>query len=103
MSITFLVRLIVPISTSIVLLASIFMPISIHYGINPWIVGFIILILGEMWFFPYQCSYYLQYRQITRGQLFNENTFLIFNALSNLAKIIAIYASIPYWKWIGLL
>lgn len=103
MLITFIVRLVVPISTSIVILASILMPVAIHYGINPWVVGFIILITGEMWFFPYQCSYYLQYRQLTRGLLFDETKFLTFNAILNVTKVVAIYASIPYWQWMGLL
>lgn len=102
-AIIFIVRLVVPISSSIVILASILMPVAVHYGINPWVVGFIILVVGEMWFFPYQCSYYLQYQQLTKGQLFNETTFLIFNALANITKIIALYVSIPYWQWMGLL
>jgi hypothetical protein len=79
------------------------MPVAVHYGVNPWVVGFIILIIGEMWFFPYQCSYYLQFRQLTRGRVYDENLFLKFNAFANLMKIAAIYASMPYWKSLGLL
>lgn len=101
--VTFVVRLAVPISATIVVLATILMPVAVHYGVNPWLVGFIVLMLGEMWFFPYQCSYYLQFRQLSKGRLFDEALFLRFNALANLAKIAAIYASMPYWKAIGLL
>ena len=99
----FVMRLAVPISATIVILATILMPIAVHYGVNPWVVGFIILVLSEMWFFPYQCSYYLQFRQLTKGQIFDEALFLRFNALFNLLKIVAIYASMPYWKSLGLL
>ena len=99
----FVLRLAVPISATIVILATILMPVAVHYGVNPWLVGFIILILGEMWFFPYQCSYYLQFRQATKGKIFDERLFLRFNALFNLLKIGAVYASMPYWKSLGLL
>jgi DASS family divalent anion:Na+ symporter len=101
--VVFIVRLAVPISATIVILATVLMPVAVHYGVNPWVVGFIILIVGEMWFFPYQCSYYLQYRQLTKGGVFNESVFLKFNALCNVTKVIAIYASMPYWKGMGLL
>ncbi len=99
----FVLRLAVPISATIVILATILMPIAVHYGVNPWVVGFIILVLGEMWFFPYQCSYYLQFRQLTQGLIFDESVFLRFNALFNLLKIAAIYASMSYWQSMGLL
>ncbi len=99
----FVMRLAVPISATIVIMATILMPVAVHYGVNPWVIGFIILILGEMWFFPYQCSYYLQFRQQSKGKVYDESLFLKFNALANLAKIAAIYASMPYWKALGLL
>jgi hypothetical protein len=35
--------------------------------------------------------------------VFDERVFLKFNALSNLTKIAAIYASLPYWKSMGML
>jgi di/tricarboxylate transporter len=99
----FVIRLAVPISATIVIMATVLMPVATHYGVNPWLVGFIVLILGEMWFFPYQCSYYLQFRQLSRGRIYDERLFLAFNTLANLMKIGAIYASMPYWKTLGLL
>lgn len=102
-AVIFVVRLAVPISATIVVMATILMPVAVHYGVNPWVVGFIILILGEMWFLPYQCSYYLQFKHLSQGKLYDEKVFLRFNAVSNLAKLVAIYASLPYWKMIGLL
>jgi len=99
----FVIRLAVPISATIVIMATILMPVAEHYGVNPWVVGFVVLVLGEMWFFPYQCSYYLQFKQASKGRIFDEALFLKFNVLANLAKIVAIYASIPYWKALGLL
>ncbi|CAB1370166.1 SLC13 family permease [Denitratisoma oestradiolicum] len=100
----FIIRLAVPISATIVILATVFMPVAEAYGVNSWIVGFLILVLGEMWFFPYQCSYYLQFRQLTHHcESFDERRFLLFNALGNGARLAALYLSIPYWKLLGLL
>ncbi|MBE0619427.1 MAG: anion permease [Burkholderiales bacterium] len=98
-----LIRLAVPISATIVVAATVFMPLAGIYGVNPWLVGFIILVLGEMWFLPYQCSYYLQFREIARDGVYDEKRFLIFNALMNAAKLGAVYASIPFWRAMGLL
>ncbi len=97
-------RLMVPINATIVILASLFIPLAEVYGINPWVMGFIILVLGEIWFLPYQCSYYLKLQEINRGNpLYKEKSFLIQNALMNFAKLAAVYASIPYWRGMGLL
>ncbi|MGE5492351.1 MAG: SLC13 family permease [Actinomycetota bacterium] len=103
-AVVFVIRLAVPISATIVILATIFMPLAETYGANPWVVGFVILVVGEMWFFPYQCSYYLQFRQLTHHcESFDERRFLVFNALGNAAKLAAVYLSIPWWKAMGLL
>ncbi len=102
--ITFVIRLVVPISTTIVIVAAVMMPLATAYGINAWVVGFIVLMLGEMWFFPYQCSYYIQFRDLlAKSDINDERLFLRFNTLINLGKILAVYASLPYWKALGLL
>jgi len=99
-----LIRLLVPSNATIVIMASIFIPLAGDYGINPWVIGFVILMLGEIWFFPYQCTYYLQVQSVNRlNPLFSEKTFLLNNAFMNLARLAAVYASLPYWKAIGLL
>lgn len=98
------IRLVMPINATIVVLAAIFMPLADISGINPWVIGFIILLFSEAWFFPYQCSYYLPLQELNREQpLYNERTFLRVNAFMNLARLLAVYASLPYWKMLGLL
>ncbi len=100
----FVLRLVVPINATIVILATLFIPLADVYGVNPWVVGFVILLLGEMWFLPYQCSYYRQLQAVNQDHvLFQESTFLLQNGVMNIAKLAAIYASIPYWKSMGLL
>ncbi|MBF0146152.1 MAG: anion permease [Magnetococcales bacterium] len=99
-----LIRLVIPISITIVILITLFMPLAEIYGVNSWVVGFIILVLGEIWFLPYQCSYYQRFQELNEtAPLYRESTFLYHNALLNAFRLLAIYGSFPYWKMLGLL
>jgi hypothetical protein len=63
-----------------------------------------ILLFAETWFFPYQCSYYLQLRAVNEARhIYDEGSFLRFNAVMNLARPAAVYASLPFWQSLGLL
>jgi len=98
------IRLVLPMSPAIAIAATILMPMADAQGISSWVVGFAILNLGEMWFFPFQSTQYLQLRDMPDGApFFDEWRFLLFNGIMNLLKIAALYLSIPYWRMIGLL
>lgn len=98
----FVIRLAVPIGATIVILGTLLIPLAEIHGVNPWVMGFVILMLSEVWFLPYQCSYYLRFRAHNHSS-YHEKSFLMHNGLINLAKLAAVYASIPYWKAMGLL
>jgi di/tricarboxylate transporter len=99
-----LIRLVVPINATVVILATILMPLAEVNGVNAWLVGFIILLFSEAWFLPYQCSYYLQLQELNQERaLYHEKSFLQFNAFLNFARLAAVYASVPYWKMLGIL
>lgn len=101
--IVFIVRLIVPYGPAIIILATLFMPIAQQYEISPWLVSFIILFWGKMWIFPRQYPPYGAFLDhCIQKDLFDKKTFFRFNMLMNLARIAAIYLSIPYWKSMGL-
>jgi divalent anion:Na+ symporter, DASS family len=98
------IRLAAPTNATTVILATILMPLAKASGINEWLVGFIILVFSEAWFFPYQCSYYLQLQQANRiAPMYDEPLFLRLNAMMNLGRLLAVYASFPYWKMLGIL
>ncbi|QWR76965.1 SLC13 family permease [Candidatus Magnetomonas plexicatena] len=102
--IMFVMRIVMPINAAIVLIAAVFMPLADIAGLNSWLVGFIILVLGEMWVFPYQCSYYMQFHDMNvKDKTYDEKSFLRLNMLVNILKLAAIYVTIPYWKMRGLL
>jgi divalent anion:Na+ symporter, DASS family len=97
------IRLVVPISATIVIAATVFMPLAATHGVSPWVVGFAVLVIGEMWFMPYQCSYYLQFRELGKSVGYDERTMLRFNAALNAVRLLALYLSLPWWHALGLL
>lgn len=97
-------RLFVPTNTVVAILASVLFPMAQALGVNPWVVGFILLMLSDIWFFPYQCTYYVQIEPfIQEDSHFDLKSFYLFNAVSNGLRVVAIFASIPFWQWLGLL
>jgi divalent anion:Na+ symporter, DASS family len=97
-------RLAMPNTATIAICATIFMPMADIAGVNPWVVGFVILLLGDLWFLPYQCGYYLQFAEDTREKrVYDESAFLRFNAFMNFVRLGAVYASIPFWRALGFL
>ena len=97
-------RLFIPNNATVAILAAVFLPIAEISGINPWIVGFIILIMSDSWFMPYQSTYYLLYDELTgHDRLYDKRSFLKFNAITVLFRFAAVYASIPFWRLLGIL
>jgi hypothetical protein len=99
-----LLRLVIPTSAATVMTAAVMLPIARDAGISPWVVGFAILNMVEFWFFPFQCSYYLQFRELVLNRgVGGEGRFLLINAAGNLAKLAALALSEPVWRLMGLL
>jgi divalent anion:Na+ symporter, DASS family len=97
-------RLAIPNTATIALCATIFMPIAAQVGINPWVIGFMLLLLGDLWLLPYQCPHYQQFQAIVRDKgVYDEKAFLKFNLFMNLVRLGGIYVSIPFWTALGLL
>lgn len=100
----FVLRLFIPNNATVAILASVFLPIAEISGINPWVVGFIILMMSDAWLMPYQCTYYLLFEELTgKKKLFDKTSLLQFNLVSVLFRLAAIYASIPFWRFLGIL
>ena len=100
----FLVRLALPINATVVVFATFLMPSAVAVGVNPWLVGFVILLLGESFIWPFQSSYYLQFASMTEATMPMDSPRLtLFHALLWPAKLLAIYASFPFWHYLGVL
>ena len=98
-----LVRIVMPIAPATAILATIFITLADTMGLNPWIVGLAILLLAELWVLPNQCHYYLQFADIAGPGTYNTSLMLKHNLVVSLIKIAALYASIPYWKYLNIL
>lgn len=86
------------------LMFAILLPITQHALVHTWLVAFIILIATEGWLFPYQSSYYLLFEEWVRGnKKYHLGVMLRMNAWFAILRLLVVLASIPFWRWYGLL
>jgi DASS family divalent anion:Na+ symporter len=98
------IRLFIPPNTTVILMCSILIPLSVHHGINPWLVTFMVLMFTDGWFAAYQNHYYQELAKNTdKKPLFAKKQFIRFSLFSNLTRVLAVLASIPYWEYLGLI
>ena len=97
-------RFFVPAIIANVIAIAVFMPLATVGDINPWVIAFAILALGDIWFFPYQCFHFIPYRSLNKKAPFYDVKELVnFNLIVNIIKIIGLFACVPYWERLGLL
>ena len=98
------VRAVLPINATVVLFAALLLPNAENIGVNPWLVGFLILFLSESFVLPYQASYYTQYCSITgTGKPSDDKRLVPFHLALICMKLVSIYVSLPFWRYLGLL
>jgi DASS family divalent anion:Na+ symporter len=90
-----------------ILLVTILFPIASAEGVSLWLIGFVILTMAESYIFPYQAPHHVQMKNLLgsfglEGR-YNETRVLAFNFAMTLARIVAIYVSIPYWKHLDII
>ncbi len=102
--VTILARFVFPIGPCFIIMMMIGIPIGEFYQINLWIMTFSLLVASEVWFFPYQSTFYMNFESFFEGKLpYERKKFLAYNLLINFARILSLYLSMPYWRQIGLL
>ncbi len=95
-------RIVVPNNAAIAIFCTILIPLAQSNGVNPWVVGYIILTFSDGWVLPFQCTYYLLFHDLTKGGgLYDPREVIKFNLWTNVFRLIAVFVSIPYWKWLG--
>ena len=98
------IRLFLPNNATVAIFATILLPMAEVNGINPWLIGILLLSFSDIWLFPYQCSYYLLFREImSESNMFNEKLMLRMNFLTIGIRLVAIFLSFSYWQKLGLL
>ena len=101
-AVIFALRLILPINVTVILMASILVPISANTGVSPWLVIFIVLLMSESYTYNFSASYVMQFTSLLGDSFVCYRSILIQVAMYFI-KIIAIIASIPYWNYLGIL
>jgi DASS family divalent anion:Na+ symporter len=99
----FLIHFIVPWSTASPILALISIPLAATLGISPFVPIMVIMLAGDHNFLPYVNVAYLTMYYATEGELFTHEQARPFLWLESLYRIIALMASVPYWKALGLI
>lgn len=100
----FLARLALPINATVIVFATLLIPTALHIGFNPWLVGFVILLMSESFVWPYQASYYAQFISIAGPKSrTDDKRVLVVQIMLFAFKLVAIYVSIPFWETLGIL
>jgi hypothetical protein len=72
-------------------------------GIDPWIIGLIALMACNGFFLPYQSTTYLALYHGTNGRLFSHGQARPMAVAYGLVTLVALCASVPIWRAMGLL
>lgn len=96
-------RTFVPSGSTVIVFCSVLIPLTQANGTNPWVIAFLILMLSEIWFLPAQKGEYNVFRDLTKDTPHDETKLLLTNMLLNFVKVGSIFASIPYWRSLGLI
>jgi len=102
-TIVVLVRIVLPWIPATLLLAVALVPAAPRLGLNPWVVGFVVLVAANTWLLPRQSELYRVAREGTRGELFDDRDAFRAGLAMTLLTLVAIAAAVPYWDAIGVL
>ena len=101
---TLVVRLVLPVTAGMLTAVILLLPVAAAQGIHPWICVFCAAVFSDISFFRHQgTNGILQIRAAGLFELGDERGFLRYNLWMNLARVVFVFASIPWWKWLGLL
>ena len=100
---TILLRFILPSRPTMLLLTLAVVPAAPQLGISPWLAGLVVLLAANIWILPYQGLEYLVAREATAGEAFDDRQGTRIGLALTAIRFVAIAASVPAWKLMGLL
>ncbi|MFC5528544.1 SLC13 family permease [Cohnella yongneupensis] len=103
MLLSFIVTFIVRDDPALILLVVALLPLAEQAGIHPWVLVFVILLSTDPFFFAYQSPTYLTAYYSAEGKSFSHRQGQWMALGYAVAAMAAVMASVPYWKWIGLI
>jgi DASS family divalent anion:Na+ symporter len=96
-------RLVLPWIPATLLLALALVPAAGELGLSPWVVGFVVLFAATTWIHPNQSDFCRLVREGSHGEAFTNRQGLALGAAMTAVMLIAVAASVPYWRALGLL
>lgn len=96
-------RLVLPRLPSNFLLVLALVPAAPSLGLAPWLAGFVVLTVGNVWILPGLSDYYALVKETTKGEMFTDRDGLVVGVLITLLVLIGIAVSVPYWRAMGLI
>ncbi len=105
-ALTFFVRIILPLGPAAVVSGTLTIPLATHYQTHPWVIAFTVLVMIDVWFFKHQSPTYTLFKKqarLNKKLVYDEKKFMIFNYFMNALKLVGLTASIPLWKFMGML
>ncbi len=100
--VTVAARIFLPLNAGMLVAFVVLLPLSTAQGLNPWISLFACGVFSDIWFMPYQNSAFLQLKTVM-GDTFNSAMFLRSKQWLNLAALLGMALSVPYWQQLGLI
>jgi di/tricarboxylate transporter len=102
--VTLTVRLALPVTAGMLTSAIVLLPVAAAQGIHPWICVFCTAVFSDIVLLPHQgTTGLIQIRAEGLLEDADERGFMRYNMVMNLARVVVVFASIPWWKLIGLL
>jgi len=87
-----------------VIFATVLIPTAINISVNPWLIGFIIVLMADCFVWPHQASYFLQFQSMARPEAgVNDPRLAWLHFLIFFMKLAAIYLSFPFWQSLGII
>jgi DASS family divalent anion:Na+ symporter len=78
-------------------------PVGVGAGIDPWVIGMIALMACNGFFLPYQSTTYLALYHGTNGRLFSHSQARPMALAYAVVTLVALCASVPLWRAMGLI
>ncbi|MFD0675144.1 SLC13 family permease [Cohnella sp. GCM10027633] len=103
MLLSFVVTFVVRDDPALILLVVALLPLAEQAGIHPWVLVFVILLSTDPFFFAYQSPTYLTAYYSAEGKSFSHRQGQWMALGYAAAAMAAVLASVPYWKWLGLI
>jgi divalent anion:Na+ symporter, DASS family len=102
LAVTLVLRLAMPITAGMVVAAVVLMPVATSQNIHPWVLTFLTAMLATCGSSPTRAPSACSSPPAATPTTSNGPGFRRYNHFINASRIVAAYASGPYWQWLGL-